>query len=95
MARRTIVNAILMDNPFAIGDLVHIPQGTTLYRTISIDKRIIHDRPMPIKITDKPTVGLVINKSIYDYYIIGIGTKEYMIKSEQINYIKEDSANAY
>jgi len=91
------VNATLMDNPFAIGDLVHIPQGTTLYKIINPNNSItmIYDRPIPVKISDKPTVGLIINKSIYDFYIVDVGNKEYMIKSDQMNYVEKGYNNAY
>ena len=89
------MNAALIDNPFAIGDLVHIPQGTTLYRTVNTEKNMVFDRPMPIKLIDEPTVGLIINKSIYDFYVVSIGNREYMVKTEQINYVKEGSNNAY
>ena len=86
---------IAMDNPFAIGDLVHLPQGTILYRILDTNKKMLHDIPMPIKMTDKPTVGLIINKSIYDFYKVSVGNKEYLIKAEQMNYQNENNKYAY
>jgi hypothetical protein len=76
--------AAIMDNPFAIGDLVHIPQGTTLYKLLNTQTKFLFDRPMPIKTADKPLAGYIINKSIYDFYIVGVGDREYMIKSDEI-----------
>lgn len=84
-----------MNNPFAIGDLVHIPQGTTLYRTLDSNNRFAYKVPLPIKIIDKPTVGLIINKSIYDFYTVSIGNIEYLIKSDEINYTSEKYIHAY
>lgn len=84
-----------MNNPFAIGDLVHIPQGTTLYRTIDNNNTFIYKVPLPIKIVDKPTAGLVINKSIYDFYVVSIANVEYLIKSDEINYTSEKYIHAY
>jgi len=83
-----------MDNPFAVGDLVHIPQGTTLYKLINSETRFIFEKPIPTKIADKPLTGYIINKSIYDFYIVGIGDKEYMIKSDEIQ-ILNGAKNVY
>jgi hypothetical protein len=84
-----------LNNAFAIGDLVQIPQGTILYKSVDSIKKIILDNPTPINIIDKPTIGLVINKSIQDFYIVSIGDKEYLIKSEQMNFALERNKNAY
>ena len=86
---------LTMDNPFSVGDLVHLPQGTILYRLIDFNAKKINDVPMPIKIIDRPTVGLIINKSIYDFYMVSIGNQEYLIKAEQMNYKSENSNYAY
>lgn len=83
-----------MDNIFHIGDLVHLPQGTTLYRLINTDRRFIYDKPMPIRLIDRPTVGLILKKSIYDYYVVEIKNEEYMIKSEEAFIINGDT-NVY
>lgn len=75
-----------MDNPFMIGDLVHIPQGIMLYGTVS---------PIsgPAKVTDKPFVGLVMKMYNAYFYKVGIGTEEYYIRKEDISLItrKEDN----
>ena len=79
----------IMDNPFAVGDLVHIAQGTTLYKVYNNDKKLIYDKPMPVKILDKPTTGYIINKYIDDYYLVGVGNKEYLIRTEEIRFLNE------
>lgn len=70
-----------MDNPFAIGDLVHIPTGVVLYDSNSADKPA-----RPQKINDKPIVGLVLNKLI-QYYTIIIGQDEYLVLKEDITLV--------
>jgi len=83
-----------MDNIFNIGDLVHLPQGTTLYRLINSDKRFVYDRPMPAKLVDRPIVALILKKSIYDFYVVSIKNEEYMVKSEEAFIINGDT-NVY
>lgn len=77
-----------------IGDLVHLPQGTTLYKIINNSKRFIYDKPMPIKMIDSPEVALVIQKSIYDFYVVNIKEQEFLIKSEEA-YIINGDYNVY
>jgi hypothetical protein len=89
------MKALMIDNPFAIGDLVHVAQGTTLYKILDLNKPMIYEKPMPIKITDIPSIGYIINKSIYDFYLVGIGSREYMIKSEELEYYNKDTSNVY
>lgn len=89
------MNQILMDNPFAVGDLVHIPQGTTLYRIIDKNKNFIYTNPQPIKVIDIPKIGYIIDKSVYDFYIVGIENAEYMIKSYEMNLTSEKLKYAY
>ena len=70
-----------MDNPFAIGDLVHIPQGVVLYDPISSNKP-----QKPMKINDRPIVGLVMSKLLHHYTIM-IGEEEYLISKEDITLV--------
>lgn len=70
-----------MDNPFAIGDLVHIPQGVVLYDTISTNKPA-----KPMKINDRPIVGLVMNKFVHHYTIM-IGEEEFLVSKEDITLV--------
>lgn len=70
-----------MDNPFTIGDLVHIPQGVVLYDPISADKP-----SKPMKINDRPIVGLVMSKYLHHYTIM-IGEEEYLISKEDITLV--------
>ena len=68
-----------MDNPFAVGDLVHIPKGVLLYE--SMDE---NHYPIPEKALEKPSVGLVIKKADRDFYKVSIGLNEYLIRKEEM-----------
>jgi hypothetical protein len=76
-----------MDNPFAIGDLVHIPSGVILYKPIL--PAISRSGPFPAKASEKPTVGLVLNKDIMEYYKVSIGQEEYLLKKEDMVLIRK------
>lgn len=94
IAVQPLCKKTIMDNIFYIGDLVHLPQGTTLYRLINNDKKFIYDRPMPIRLVDKPTVALILKKSIYDFYVVSIKNDEFMIRSEEA-FIINGELNVY
>lgn len=81
------MNQQTMNNPFAIGDIVHLPQGTTLYKILNNDKRFLYDRPMPSKIVERPSIGLIIKKVINDFYMVSIENQEYLIKMQDAYYI--------
>lgn len=72
-----------MDNPFMIGDLVHIPKGVVYY-ALSSSRR---DEVTPLKVNDKPSVGLILKKEYTSLYKIAVGEKEYLIKKEDISLI--------
>ena len=79
-----------MDNPFAIGDLVHIPSGVVLYSPI--DLSIIKERKVAaraIKALEKPSVGLVLNRDLTDYYRVSIGQDEFLLKKEDMVLIRK------
>lgn len=67
-----------MNNPFMIGDLVHIPKGVVLYSTENAKP------PSPQKVNDKPVVALIINKYVTDFYNVSIGQEEYVVKKEDM-----------
>lgn len=71
-----------MDNPFMIGDLVHIPKGVILYAGEKI-----HSPPSPSKVNDKPRVGLVLKRIIPEFYTISVGEEEYVIRKEDLSLI--------
>ena len=74
-----------MDNPFAIGDLVHISQGVVLYGNSDNFKLGISSSPFsPRKVNDKPTVGLVMEHSMYEFYNIAVGQERYYIRKEDM-----------
>jgi hypothetical protein len=79
-----------MDNPFAIGDLVHIPSGVVLYSPIKLD--IIKERKYAakaVKALEKPSVGLVLNRDFSDYYKVSIGQDEFLLKKEDMVLIRK------
>lgn len=70
-----------MANPFAVGDLVHIPQGVVLY---FIDDSRVSSVVSPKKVNGKSTVALVLNKKYGEYYNISIGNEEFLVKKEDM-----------
>lgn len=76
-----------MDNPFMIGDLVHIPKGVVLYRNFKKQTDALYPNPSPAKINDKATVALVIKKVIPQFYNVSIGEEEYIVMKEDITLI--------
>jgi phage terminase large subunit-like protein len=69
-----------MDNPFAIGDLVHIPKGVMLYEAAA-------DYAIPEKAVSDVAVGLIMRKQLGDFYSVSIGQNEYLIKKEDMTLI--------
>ena len=74
-----------MDNPFSVGDLVHIPKGVILYD--DNDGRETRTFPMPERAIDKPAVGLIINKPFPEWYRVSIGETEYLIRKEDMTLV--------
>ena len=74
-----------MDNPFAIGDLVHISQGVVLYGNSDNFYLGMSNSPLiPTKVNDKPTVGLVMENSIHEFYNIAVGQERYYVRKEDM-----------
>ena len=73
-----------MDNPFAIGDLVHVSQGVVLYGQTEFGQLSNTNPFAPKKINDKPTVGLITQKSIHEFYTVSIGNEQYYVRKEDI-----------
>jgi hypothetical protein len=71
-----------MDNPFAIGDLVHIPSGVVLYGT---SKHYM--QPTPLKVIERPAVALVMDKFASEYYSISIGEEQWLVRKEAITLV--------
>lgn len=63
-----------MNNPFAVGDLVHIPQGVCLFNS---------DYKLSI-VTDKPVVALIVADNRLPYYTILLGDIEYLIEKQEM-----------
>ena len=80
-----------MDNPFAIGDLVHIPSGVVLYSPISLDVIKEHKKyaAKAVKALEKASVGLVLNRDFSDYYKVSIGLDEFLLKKEDMVLIRK------
>jgi hypothetical protein len=68
-----------MDNPFAVGDLVHIPKGVLLYESFDQNHYAIPDKAL-----ERASVGLILQKSYNDFYIVSIGIREYLIRKEDM-----------
>ncbi len=75
-----------MDNPFAIGDLVHIPSGVVLYTPINIIKE---KQARPVKALEKPSVGLILNRDFSEYYRVSIGRDEFLLRKEDMVLIRK------
>jgi hypothetical protein len=74
-----------MDNPFAIGDLVHISQGVILYDLSGYSlMTTTNDFFAPKKVNDKPTVGLITNNPEREFYNVSIGNEQYYVRKEDI-----------
>lgn len=71
-----------MDNPYAVGDLVHLPSGVVLYGT---SKNYV--QPMPVKVIERPAVALVMNKFASEYYSVSIGEDEFLVRKEAISLV--------
>lgn len=71
-----------MDNPFMIGDLVHIPKGVVFYI-----KQNLYTEPIPSVVNNKVSVGLVMKKDATGLYRISVGPTEYLIKKEDVSLI--------
>ncbi len=79
---------------FIPGDLLHIPQGTILYSKIKIGDQSF-PAPAPRQVIDNPTVALVIEKDINDFYLVSIKDQQYLINGELVNIYNEDLQHAY
>lgn len=75
-----------MDNPFAVGDLVHIPSGVVLYTPINVIKE---KTARPVKALEKPSVGLILNRDFSEYYKVSIGLEEYLLRKEDMVLIRK------
>ena len=73
-----------MDNPFAIGDLVHISQGVVLYGQPDFGHLSKSNPFAPKKVNDRPTVGLITEKSALEFYTVSIGKEQYYVRKEDI-----------
>lgn len=71
-----------MDNPFKIGDLVHIPTGVVLYDMVNG-----WGGPAPAKVSERPSVGLIMKKDGTGLYRVAIGQVEYLITKEDMSLI--------
>lgn len=71
-----------MDNPFMIGDLVHIPTGVVFYVQTNV-----YTEPIPSLVNNKASVGLIIKKDTTGLYRISVGLSEYLIKKEDVSLI--------
>lgn len=72
-----------MDNPFSVGDLVHIPKGVLLYDDRGGNQTQSYF-PLPEKAIEKPSVGLILNKPFPEFYRVSIGPEEYLIRKEDM-----------
>jgi hypothetical protein len=71
-----------MDNPFAVGDLVHIPAG------VFLNKLYANNVTMLAKITSKPTIGIILSRTVglsYEVFVIG---DKYLINKEDMTLYK-------
>lgn len=84
------------NNLFSAGDLLHMPQGTVLYHKI---KRHFFGsgtaNAIPIKVVEKPTIALVMEKDINDFYLVSIKDQEYLIKGYDVSLVNEELERAY
>ena len=71
-----------MDNPFMIGDLVHIPKGIIFYRATYVPQSPIIDM-----VCDQACIGLVARKYLSDFYYVFVGEKEFLVSKEDITLI--------
>jgi len=85
----------LMNNKFMPGDLIHLPQGTVLYNKIRINTISEYPNAIPIKLLDKPTIGLVIEKDIKDFYLVNTMGNEYLIMEQGVNVYNEELKHVY
>lgn len=86
---------VLINNKFMPGDLVHLPQGTVLYNKIRQTVNEAYPNTIRIKLLEKPTIGLVIEKDIEDFYLINTMGNEYLIMGQQVNVYNEELKHVY
>ena len=85
-----------LNNCFSPGDLLHVPQGTIIYNKIR--KQFFgnsYPNSIPIKALEKPTIALVIEKDISDFYLVSIKDQEYLIKGCDVSLVNEELERAY
>jgi hypothetical protein len=81
---------------FIPGDLLHIPEGTVLYDIIRVNMNgNLFPAPVPKQVIRNPTVALVIEKDINDFYLVSIKDQQYLINGELVNVYNEDLQHAY
>lgn len=74
-----------MNNPFMIGDLVHIPKGVVLYYHMKDEYR--KSSPSPAKVNDKARVALVLKKIVSEFYSVSIGEEEYVVMKDDMSLV--------
>lgn len=79
-----LINQV-MDNPFMIGELVHIPSGVITYSHVGEGSIITH---ATIK---EQTVGVIIKKSVFtDYYeVFVLGNLRLILKEDMFSLKKK------